>query len=199
MGFFKLEGLCAAFAMDWLKARVTASSFDLTTTFQQRDRITSMGAHHLLQRKAELGCTEPFKYVADSYGLFLTHHFDWRPKDTDLQFRTDMAYYISLSYLDEFERLRGPQGHGFAMDCRGTPWLADWGSGLYECTGMSAQEVFLAHVRLIEEGMSEEGKTVTDARCYYVGLKDFSALFRNLTKRNDANLSSVRLFPPTLP
>jgi hypothetical protein len=196
MRLFELDGLCAAFAMDWLKARVTASSFDLTTELQQRDRIMAMGAHHLLQRKAELGSTEPFKYVADSYGLFLAHHFDWGPKDTDLQFRTDLAYYISLSYLDENDDLQGPQGHGFA---RGTPWLADWGSGLYECTGMSAQEVFLSHVRLLQEGMSKEGKTITDARCYYVGLKDFSALRKNLNKPKDATSSSVRLFPPTRP
>ena len=181
-----LEGLCAGYAMDWLRTRLKAKLFNISLK-----RIGKMAVRHAKQYEADPHSTESFRETADAYGLIMGHHFDWQvPKKvsdeewkapkatkvhikmdldpvTNLPFRSDMVYYISLTYID-----RGREkGHGFAMDCRGTPWLADWGSGVYECTGMRAQDVFMCHTKLLATNMVKSGLTVTGARCYYVGLK----------------------------
>jgi hypothetical protein len=183
-----LEGLCAAYAMDWLRTRLEAKLFDVSI-----ERIEEMAVRQAAQFKAKRSGTEPFKKTADAYKLIMGHHFDWKvPKEvtdeewkapkativhlkptdlkpvTDLPFRSDMVYYISLTYEDQigFEH-----GHGFGMDCRGTPWLADWGSGVYECTGMTAQEVFMFHMKMFAKNMKAQAGALTGARCYYLGIK----------------------------
>jgi len=183
-----LEGLCAAYAMDWLRTRLEAKLFDVSIK-----RIKEMAVRHAAQFKSKRSSTESFKKTADAYELIMGHHFDWQvpeedtdvqwkapkatkvylvPTDlkpvTDLPFRSDMVYYISLTFEDQIGR---PHGHGFGMDCRGTPWLADWGSGVYECTGMTAQEVFMCHMKKFAANMKELGGTLTGARCYYLGMK----------------------------
>jgi hypothetical protein len=190
-----LEGLCAGYAMDWLRSRLKSELFVMS-----KRRIAQMADRHAEQFEAELDSTESFRKTADAYGLIMGHHFDWqvpeedtheewkapvatnayrdwKPQDdpafalppvANLPFRSDMVYYISLTFED---MIGLATGHGFGMDCRGTPKLADWGSGVYECPGMRAHDVFMSHMKAMNQVAKKRHLTLTDARCYYVGLK----------------------------